>query len=251
MSSSVPSRTRLPGTPRDGRDARWEAHRLKRRRQLVEAALKAIQRHGAGVGMDEIAATAGTSKTVLYRHLGDRAGLYRAVVEAVDETILADLAAARASGDDIVSRIAAMVRSYLLMVERDPEIYRFVMTRPLETTDLDPRDPVGELTGRIGEQLTEVLAEHLAAHGRAHEAPLLAPVWAHGIVGLVRAAADHWQLTTNTRAHAPEASVDDITRAVVALIRPALSGPAPTGAATARPAAPARPVAPARPRPRP
>ena len=103
---------------------------MKRRGQLVEAALKAIQRHGAGVGMDEVAATAGTSKTVLYRHLGDRAGLYRAVVEAVDETILADLAAARASGDDVVSRIAAMVRSYLFMVERDPEIYRQVEQLP-------------------------------------------------------------------------------------------------------------------------
>lgn len=237
MSSSVPSRTRVPGATRDGRDARWEAHRLKRRRQLVEAALKAIQRHGAGVGMDEIAATAGTSKTVLYRHLGDRAGLYRAVVEAVDETILADLAAARASGDDIVSRIAAMVRSYLFMVERDPEIYRFVMTRPLETTDLDPRDPVVELTGRIGEQLTDVLTEHLAATGRAHQAPLLAPVWAHGIVGLVRAAADHWQLTSTTRGLTRDPSVDDVTRAVVALIRPALSG-----AAGHRPTASARPA---------
>lgn len=233
MSSTIPSRTRLPGVTRDGRDARWEAHRLKRRRQLVEAALKAIQRHGAGVGMDEIAATAGTSKTVLYRHLGDRAGLYRAVVEAVDETILADLAAARASGDDIVSRICAMVRSYLFMVERDPEIYRFVMTRPLETTEFDPRDPVGELTGRIGEQLTEVLREHLTATGQGADAPMLAPVWAHGIVGLVRAAADHWLLTNGTSrtAHAPTA--DDVTQAVVALIRPAL-----TGSASTRPTAP-------------
>ena len=34
--------------------------------------------------MDEIAAEAGTSKTVLYRHFADRAGLYLAVVESVD-----------------------------------------------------------------------------------------------------------------------------------------------------------------------
>lgn len=234
MSSPVPGRSRLPNGARDGRDARWEAHRTKRRRQLVEAALKAIQRYGAGVGMDEVAATAGTSKTVLYRHLGDRAGLYRAVVEAVDETILADLAAARASGDDVVSRIAAMVRSYLFMVERDPEIYRFVMTRPLETTEFDPNDPVGELTGRIGEQLTEVVREHLVAEGRTHEADLLAPVWAHGIVGLVRAAADHWLLTNGTTRAGHEPSVDDVTRAVVALIRPALAGPVPTYPITPR-----------------
>lgn len=198
---------------------RWEAHRAKRRRQLVEAALKAIRRHGAGVGMDEIAATAGTSKTVLYRHLGDRSGLYHAVVASVDETILADLAEARESGEDMVSRIAAMVSSYLRMVERDPAIYRFVMTRPLETTEGDPSDPIRQITGHIGEQLTQVLHEHLAGSGRAAEADLLAPVWGHGIVGLVRSAADHWLTQTTSTS---TLTVDDVTHAVVALIRPAL-----------------------------
>ncbi len=206
---------------------RWEAHRAKRRRQLVEAALKAIRKHGAGVGMDEIAATAGTSKTVLYRHLGDRSGLYHAVVASVDETILADLAAARESGEDVVSRIAAMVSSYLHMVERDPAIYRFVMTRPLETTEGDPSDPIRQITGHIGEQLTQVLHQHLSTTGRAAEADLLAPVWGHGIVGLVRSAADQWLTRTPHSTGTPTPTVDDVTHAVVALIRPALSHPAP------------------------
>lgn len=200
---------------------RWEAHRAKRRRQLVEAALKAIRKHGAGVGMDEIAATAGTSKTVLYRHLGDRSGLYQAVVGAVDETVLADLAQAQESSPDVVTRIAAMVSSYLRMVERDPAIYRFVMTRPLETTEGDPNDPVQQITGHIGEQLTQVLHEHLTATGRGDEADLLAPVWGHGIVGLVRSAADHLARSTG----AADLTVDDMTTAVVALIRPALDRP--------------------------
>ena len=39
--------TILPNGARDGRDMRWEAHRTRRRRQLVEAALKAIRKHGA------------------------------------------------------------------------------------------------------------------------------------------------------------------------------------------------------------
>lgn len=199
---------------------RWEAHRTKRRRQLVEAALKAIRQHGAGVGMDEIAATAGTSKTVLYRHLGDRFGLYQAVVASVDETILADLTQARESGEDVVSRIAAMVSSYLRLVERDPAIYRFVMTRPLETSEGAPNDPVHQITGHVGEQLTQVLHEHLTASGRAAEADLLAPVWGHGIVGLVRSAADRWLTRPTTT---PDQTVDDVTTAVVALIRPALA----------------------------
>lgn len=41
--------------------------------------------------MDEVAATARTSKTVFYRHFTDRAGLYTAVAERVDATIIRDL----------------------------------------------------------------------------------------------------------------------------------------------------------------
>ena len=64
----------------DGRDTRWATHREQRRRELVEDTLRAIRKHGAGVGMDEIAAQAGTSKTVIYRHFGDRAGLIAAAI---------------------------------------------------------------------------------------------------------------------------------------------------------------------------
>jgi AcrR family transcriptional regulator len=227
MTPSVPVPLRTVGLPsgeaRDGRDVRWEAHRAKRRRQLVEAALKAIRRHGAGVGMDEIAASAGTSKTVLYRHLGDRAGLYRAVVAAVDERILEEIAAAEAAvgGHDTVGRIAAMVRAYLEMVERDPEIYRFVMTRPLETAQGQAPDPVHQITDRIAGRLTQTLRQHLDEAGRA-DAALLAPVWGTGIVGLVKSAAEHW---LSSRGEDAPPSPDDVTDAVVSLIRPALAAP--------------------------
>ncbi len=63
----------------DGRTTRWAEHNAQRRRELVEATLRAIRRRGHGIGMDELAAEAGTSKTVFYRHFGDRAGLYAAM----------------------------------------------------------------------------------------------------------------------------------------------------------------------------
>ncbi|WP_066643477.1 TetR/AcrR family transcriptional regulator [Serinicoccus hydrothermalis] len=220
MTTHTQPRTASGPVVRDGRDSRWEAHRTERRQQLVEAALKAIRQHGAGVGMDEIAAQAGTSKTVLYRHLGDRAGLYGAVVAAVDETVLGDLGAASQHGTDALAKIQAMVHSYLSLVERDPEIYRFVMTRPLETTEGDPDDPVHRITDRVSEQLTGAIRTHLEQHGRADEADLLAPAWGHGIVGLVRATADHVLTSTSTT----RLGVDDATHAVIELIRPALAG---------------------------
>lgn len=220
MTIHTGSRGQAVAEPRDGRDSRWEAHRARRRRQLVEAALKAIRRHGAGVGMDEIAAQAGTSKTVLYRHLGDRAGLYGAVVQAVDENVLTDLEAAQQQGVDVVSRIEAMVRSYLSLVQRDPEIYRFVMTRPLETTEGDPDDPVHRITDRVSEQIAAAIRTHLVDTGRGAEADTLALAWGHGIVGLVRASADHFLTGRSTT----QLGVDEATYAVVELIRPALAG---------------------------
>jgi AcrR family transcriptional regulator len=178
----------------DGRDTRWAEHRLARRAELVEAALRAVRRHGAGVGMDEIAAEAGTSKTVLYRHFGDRAGLYLAVVDSVDRLIARDLE--RALGDDAPGAvgepssqvIAAAVDAYLTLVEKDPEVYRFVVSHPLLDRPVG-EDPVTGLTARIGDQLAGLISAALTAHGRDVAA---AAALAHGVVGLVRAAADHW-----------------------------------------------------------
>ncbi|HEV7728308.1 MAG TPA: helix-turn-helix domain-containing protein, partial [Modestobacter sp.] len=68
---------------RDRRDSRWDEHRRERREQLVEATMAAVGKHGAGVGMEEIAAEAGTSKTVVYRHFADRSELYVAVCTRV------------------------------------------------------------------------------------------------------------------------------------------------------------------------
>lgn len=217
--------------PRDGRDARWEAHRATRRRELVEHTLRAIREHGPAVGMDEIAAQAGTSKPVLYRHFGDRCGVYLGVVEAVDARVLADLGAvADKSGRgpdgtpaDVTGLITAMVTAYLELVQRDPSIYRFVMSRPLlqpATSGAEHCDPVLTLTGRIGDQLAHILSAHLRRLGRD---PAPATTWGHGIVGFVHAAADQW--VTHPP---PGSSAETVTNDVIAMLRPALDSPSHT-----------------------
>ncbi len=215
--------------PRDGRDARWEEHRATRRQELVEHTLRAIREHGPGVGMDEIAAQAGTSKPVLYRHFGDRNGVYLGVVEAVDARVLADLGAvADKSGcgpdgtpADVTGLITAMVTAYLELVQRDPSIYRFVMSRPLlelpASHGADPRDPVLTLTGRIGDRLAQILSAHLRRLGRD---PAPATTWGHGIVGFVRAAADQW-----VTHRPPGSTAETVTADVIEMLRPALDPP--------------------------
>ncbi len=195
----------------DGRDARWAEHRIERRRELVESALRAIRREGPGVGMDDIAAEAGTSKPVLYRHFGDRVGLYLAVVEKVAQNILADLhtSVGWQRPDDLSRMVDEMASSYLGLVERDPDIYRFVINRPLVDRPLTD-DPVNGLTNRIGDQVATVLCGH------GYE-PERASTLGHGLVGFVRGAAAQWVAGGMTRAR--DAVVADIS----ALFRPALT----------------------------
>ena len=183
-------------TTTDGRSTRWDEHRTSRRRELVEATLRAIREHGAGVGMDDIAAAAGTSKTVFYRHFTDRSGLYAAVSASVDARILRDLGAAMGEGSpDLASSggsprtvIAAAIESYLALVERDPEVYRFVVNAPLLDSP-SGGDPALAVTSHIADQMTHLIAAALTSVGRD---PSAAPVWGVGVVGMVRAAADQW-----------------------------------------------------------
>jgi AcrR family transcriptional regulator len=171
---------------RDRRDSRWDEHRRARREQLVDAALSAVGRYGAGVGMEEIAAEARTSKTVVYRHFADRSDLHVAVCNRVAEQLLPRLRAAMESGGSPRERTAAAIDTYLAFLEGDPEVYRFVVTQhPVG----DPVDPVTTLADLIGDQAAALMAVALERAGRD---PVAAGPWGHGIVGLVRSAADWW-----------------------------------------------------------
>ncbi len=174
-----------PSTARDGRSSRWDAHRDQRRSELLGCAVRAIREHGPTVSMDEIAALAGTSKPVLYRHFGDKSGVHRAVTQLVGDRISSEIElaieASRRSDSSPRLAVTAVVEHYLALVERDPQVYRFVVSEPPRPDD----DPVRSLSARIAAQLRGHLEE-------AGLPPSTAEVWAPALVGLVRAAADDW-----------------------------------------------------------
>ncbi len=173
---------------RDRRDSRWDEHRRARREQLVDATVAAIGRHGAGVGMDEIAAEAGTSKTVVYRHFAHRSELHVAVCNRVATQLTGRLRAATTSTDSPRRMVAAAVDTYLAFLEADPELYRFVVAHPQLERPVGP-DPVRTLSELVGDEAAALVAVTLERAGRD---PVAAAPWGHGVVGLVRAAADWW-----------------------------------------------------------
>ncbi|MFQ1003184.1 TetR/AcrR family transcriptional regulator [Modestobacter sp. SSW1-42] len=172
--------------PRDRRSSRWDEHRRARREQLVQATLTAVGKHGAGVGMDEIAAEAGTSKTVVYRHFTDRNELYVAVCTRVAEQLTRKLREAIGSSDHPREMVAAAVETYLHFLEADPEVYRFVVSHQLPT---DGDDPLTSLSDLVGDELGALVAAALRNAGQDTAA---AVPWGHSVIGGVRAAADWW-----------------------------------------------------------
>jgi len=182
------------GHDRDRRDSRWDEHRRARREQLIDATLAAIDRHGADVAMDDIAAEAGTSKTVLYRHFADRDQLYLAVSARVAGELLPRLGRA-VDGNKNRPRqlVAAVIDTYLAFVEADPELYRYVVhgfpQAQFGHFETDESNPIGGLSDIVGNQASTIITELLSEAGRDTAA---AEPWGHGLVGLVRSAADWW-----------------------------------------------------------
>jgi AcrR family transcriptional regulator len=171
---------------RDRRNSRWDEHRRARREQLVDAAVAAVGRHGAGVGMEEIAAAAGTSKTVVYRHFADRTDLHVAVCARVAGQLLPKLREAMDSSTDPREMVAAAIETYLAFLDADPELYRFVVHG---TDSGGDSDPIGTLGSLVGTQAAALVAVAFEQAGRD---PAAAAPWGHGVVGMVRAAADWW-----------------------------------------------------------
>ena len=208
----------------DGRSTRWQEHRRARREELVGAALKAISRHGPGAGMEEIAAVAGTSKTVLYRHFADKDQLYLAVATRVDERVAGALRAAIAEASGFRAGLRAAIGTYLHLVASDPAVYRFVVRRAGVERSSPPGmlDPVAGLSAAVSAELARLIDRHLRAGGVSRAA---SAAWAHGLVGMVRAAADHWQDAdgTETDELSADALADHLTDLAWGGLAPALT----------------------------
>lgn len=175
--------------PATGRLKRWEGHREQRRRDLIAAAVIAIRRQGAALTMDDIAAEAGVAKPVLYRMFRDKAELYRAVGSSVaEQQLIPALVAELSRRREPRAYVAAMIDTYLRLIESEPELYRFVVHPALDERAVEP-DLVRTYKEAIAEHLSRVIGNVLPGEGRA---PALTQSWSRALVGMVHEAGDWW-----------------------------------------------------------
>ncbi|MFG3499533.1 TetR family transcriptional regulator [Streptomyces sp. NPDC047928] len=170
----------------------------QRRRELLEAADRVVLRDGPQASMNAIAAEAGITKPILYRHFGDKGGLYRALATRHTDALLAALRAALDAPAERRQRVVATLDTYLAAIEARPQVYRFLM-HPAEESGQPTEQQTEQgfdigrhsapLLRRMGEELADVIAERIDL-GPA--GPALSRVWGHGIVGMMHAAGDWW-----------------------------------------------------------
>jgi AcrR family transcriptional regulator len=109
--------------PSDGRAARWQQHRLDRRAEFVDAALRALASRGPDVSMAEIAAAAGAAKPKLYRHFADKAALLDAVGERITAILWERLSIALDPCAPVSDLITGGLHAYLGLVEEYPAAF--------------------------------------------------------------------------------------------------------------------------------
>jgi AcrR family transcriptional regulator len=164
------------------------ARKTARRQALLDAADRAIRRAGPRVTMDEIAAEAGTAKPVLYRHFGDKGGLYQALAQRYVQVVMEAIRDATRDRDHPRARLEAAIDAYLAVVETSPQVYRFLMHRAVNER-AEAHATVADFIHQLGAEYAAVLGEGLRRNGLDAEG---AEPWARGIVGMVQVAGDWW-----------------------------------------------------------
>lgn len=159
-----------------------------RRSQLLDVAEAVLAEHGGAASMDAIAARAGVTKPVLYRHFRDKDALLAAVAERRTSELAEVLEHKLLGAGDVRTRTQNAIEAYLALVEQNEGIYR-LLTRQAALEAPGVAMTILRFTQRLADDLAETLVLNF---GLTDELAPLAPTYAYGIVGMVHNVADYW-----------------------------------------------------------
>lgn len=164
---------------------RRHGDREDRRAELLEAAINGIRKHGPSASMEALAAEAGITKPILYRHFGDRAGLVNSIAERFADSLQSELQSALELPDPS-QLLTSTIDAFVTYIEREPEVYRYLIRNSGGT---DSSVDLADVLDQISNNVAFVIGEQLRAAGRDSGG---AEAIAHGVVAFVYAAGDWW-----------------------------------------------------------
>ena len=171
----------------DGRATRWDEHKARRRGEVLDAAVAAIEEHGPEVGVKQIAERAGLPRSVVYRHFTDRSDLDEQIRQRVVDLLMADLAPTLHPDGTPVGAIRHAVDAYLGWIERHPRLHAFLGAGSGRTRGMS-RVVSGTKTA-IAVEVGELFAVVQRKFGKQAE---LSTSLAFGLVGFVDATVNRW-----------------------------------------------------------
>ncbi|MDO5025352.1 MAG: TetR/AcrR family transcriptional regulator [Trueperella sp.] len=175
----------------DRRSARWDQHRKERYEELLAITRDAVNKYGKEISMDDIADEAQTSKSILYKYFGDKIGLQFAIGEATLKELLAKMSAAIQGAADRREVLYNAIDQVFLLIEKEPDLFRFMRVGIFESEELDPNADIFDLDSAVGDLLMQFLPESKNMKNHPYR-KALARIWGTTTVFLVRGVADVW-----------------------------------------------------------
>lgn len=201
-----------PDRPAPGTRRTQAERNATTRRALVEAGRTLFSTRGyADVGTDELARAAGVTRGALYHQYDGKAGLFRAVLEAVEAEVVARVAAAMTGIEDPETRLLAGLDAYLDACA-DPTIHRITLVEGPAALGWSDWREIGQrhAMGLVEEAVRALAAPGLPVAALAHvlvgalgEAALYVAAAADGTAARAEARTAVVSLLAGLRAAAP------------------------------------------------
>ncbi|MDF1594849.1 MAG: TetR/AcrR family transcriptional regulator [Acidimicrobiia bacterium] len=156
----------------------------ERRQQLLDVALQVFS--GAGyhaTTMDDIAATAGVTKPVLYQHFSSKRALYLHLVDDVGDRMARAITDSTSRADSPRRQVEVGIGTYFHFIADNRAAF-LLLFEGADRTDQD----VADAMSRIEDSMAELVAPLIAAGIDADQQRALA----YGIVGAAEAAGRAW-----------------------------------------------------------
>ena len=183
------STEKAPTEKVDARSERWREHRKKVREEIVDAAFRAIDRHGPNVSVREIAEEAGTAKPKIYRHFTDKSDMFAQIGERMRDMLWAAvIPSIDIENDSVQDVIGRGVEHYVALVDQHPNVVRFL----LEGRFVD-QSAAAMTTVNRGRDITLAIAAMVSGELKDMELnPSIFELGAFALFGTAASATDWW-----------------------------------------------------------
>ncbi|MGH2726766.1 MAG: TetR/AcrR family transcriptional regulator [Actinomycetota bacterium] len=174
---------------------RGAARRMRgpdRREQILATARRRFARTGyENTSLDDIAAAAGITKPVLYRHFAGKSDLYLAVLDEHLAELIRRLWVALSAAPEPQDRLRDGLKAYFQFVEERADGFRMLVEAGARN-DPDTQARLGTAWDTLADGIARTVGDLLRGAGLD---PAGAPIYARALIGMTQSVADWWLRT--------------------------------------------------------